>query len=159
MVTAAFISLVAIAAMQAAPAIVQKSSGWCSPNIANVSGNVTVNCIGVDPRALQQLNARLNRTNLQLNDKINEANEWTRRYKELEVRLSQAGDDSELAHQAEEYLHQGELEKAGAILDQVLGSEDKQTDSTAANHYNRALVFELQFSLQDALPHLKKAYL
>src|ERR1700733_8350027 len=103
MVTAVFISLVAIAATQAAPTIAQKSSGWCSPNIANVSGNVTVNCIGADPRALQQLNARLNRTNLQLNDMINEANEWTRRYKELEVRLSQAGDDSVLAHQAEEY--------------------------------------------------------
>ena len=130
----------------------QESSGWCSPNIANVVGNVTVNCIGVDPRALTWLNAGLSRKNLQLADKIREADEWTRRYKELEAQLSAAGDDSVLSRQAEEYLHEGELEKAGAILDQILGSEEKQIDRTAANHFNRALVYELQFRLVDALP-------
>src|SRR5208337_3562990 len=116
--------VVMAAAQQPVPTIVQKSSGWCSPNIANVAGNVTVNCIGVDPRALKQLNAELNRKNLQLADKIHEADQWTTRYKELEARLSEAGDDSVLSRQAEEYLHQGELEKAGAILDQILGSEE-----------------------------------
>lgn len=153
------IPLIAIAAVQQAPVtLVQKTSGWCSPVIANVVGNVTVNCIGVDPRALKRLNVELSRKNLQLADKIHEANEWTNKYKELETQLSKAGDDSVLSKQAEEYLHEGELEKAGAILDQILGAEDKQTDRTAANHFNRALVFELQFLLPDALPHLKKAY-
>src|SRR5271157_4141688 len=150
--------VVMAAAQQPVPTIGQKSSGWCSPNIANVVGNVTVNCIGVDPRALKRLNAELDRKNLQLADKIREADEWTRRYKELEARLSEPGDDSVLSRQAEEYLHQGELEKAGAILDEILGSEEKQIDRTAANHYNRALVFELQFRPLDALPHLENAY-
>ena len=37
---------VALAAQQQAPVtIVQKTSGWCSPAIANVVGSVTVNCI------------------------------------------------------------------------------------------------------------------
>src|SRR5271165_2473592 len=159
MLSSIFIPLVVMAAaQQPAATIVQKSSGWCSPNVANVVGNVTVNCIGVDPRALKRLNVELDRKNLQLADKIREADEWTRRYKELETRLSEAGDDSVLSRQAEEYLHQGELEKAGAILDQILGGEEKQIDRTAANHYNRALVFELQFRPLDALPHLEKAY-
>jgi tetratricopeptide (TPR) repeat protein len=140
------------------PAIVQKTSGWCSPAIANVVGNVTVNCIGVDPRALQRLNSELKRKNLQLSEKIREADEWTRRYKELEAQLSEAGHDSILSRRAEEALHEGDLEKAGAILDQILASEEKQIDRTASNHYNRALVFELQFRLLDALPHLQKAY-
>ena len=153
------IALAVLSAQQQTPVtIVQKTSGWCSPAIANVVGNVTVNCIGVDPRALKRLNAELSRKNLQLADRIHEADEWTTRYKELEARLSEAGDDSELSHQAEEYLHEGELEKAGAILDQILGKEDKQTDRTAANHYNRGLVFELQFLPLEALPHFKKAY-
>src|SRR5271165_6954018 len=159
MYSSVLVPLVIMAALQQPPApTVQKSSGWCSPNIANVVGNVTVNCIGVDPRALKRLNAELNRKNLQLVDKIREADEWTRRYKELETQLSAAGDDSVLSRQAEDYLHEGELEKAGAILDEILGSEEKQIDRTAANHYNRALVFELQFRPLDALPHLKKAY-
>jgi hypothetical protein len=47
--------------------------------------------------------------NLRLADRIREANEWTREYKDLEERLIQAGDDSVLSRQAEEYLHEGEL--------------------------------------------------
>ena len=151
--------LVAAAAVPQTPVtIIQKTTGWCSPVIANVIGNVTVNCIGVDPRALKRLNDELNRKNLELADKIREADEWTNRYKELETRLSEAGDDTGLSRQAEEYLHEGELEKAGTILDQILGKEEKQIDQTASNHYNRALVFELQFLPLLALPHSERAY-
>ena len=40
------ILLFVMAALHQAPVtIVQKTSGWCSPAIANVVGNVTVNCI------------------------------------------------------------------------------------------------------------------
>jgi hypothetical protein len=125
--------------------ITQQTSGWCSPAIANVVGNVTVTCIGVDPRALKTLNAELSRKSLQLADKIQEANIWAQRYKELEARLRQTPDDLTLSRQAEKYLHEGQLDKAGDILDQILGEEEKQIDRTADNHYNRALVFELQF--------------
>src|SRR5271166_5329173 len=155
MLSSVLIPLVVMAAQQPQRALVQKSSGWCSPNITNVVGNVTVNCIGVDPRALKRLNAELSRKNLELADRIREADAWTTRYKELEAQLGKAGDDSVLSRQAEEYLHQGNLEKAGAVLDQILGSEEKRT---AANEYNRALVLELQFRPMDALPYLEKAY-
>lgn len=61
---------------QAAP-IQQSTSGWCSPAIANVSGNVTVTCIGVDPRALKELNWQLSRKKLQIKELVHEANELT----------------------------------------------------------------------------------
>src|ERR1700679_677379 len=111
MLDTALISLVLLAAAQQAPVkIVQQSSGWCSPNIANVSGNVTVICKGVDPRALKVLNDELDRKKLQANDRLREAVQWARRYKLLEERLNQSGDDSDLSQQAEEYLHAGELD-------------------------------------------------
>src|SRR5439155_8595968 len=153
------ILLFVMAALHQAPVtIVQKTSGWCSPAIANVVGNVTVNCIGVDARALQRLNAELNRKNLELAEKIREADQWTTKYKELEKQLSQASDDSALSREAEEYLRAGELEKAGAALDQILSKEERRVDRAAANHYNRGLLFELQFRPLDALPHFEKAY-
>jgi len=160
MLSSIFISLVVMAAVQqpAAPTTVQKSSGWCSPNIANVVGNVTVNCIGVDPRALNRLNAQLSSKNLQLADKIREADEWTTRYKELETQLSAAGDDSVLSRQAEEYLRQGELEKAEATLKQLVNSGKKTVDAVAAHNYQLALVLELQFRPVEALPYLEEAY-
>src|SRR5579862_3656256 len=90
---------------QAPPAIiVQKTIGWCSPVVANVIGNVTITCIGASPAALRRLNAELNRKNLELADKIREANDWTAKYKELEERLAAAGDDSVLSRRAEKYL-------------------------------------------------------
>lgn len=64
----------------------------------------------------------------------------------MDHQVQGAGDNSyPLSRQAEEYLHEGELEKAGAILDQIMGKEEKEVDQFAANHYNRAPVFELQF--------------
>ncbi len=154
-----FLLIVLLATLQQPSTIIeQTTSGWCSPAIANVVGNVTVNCNGVDPRALKRLNALLSQRNQELSEKIREANEWTERYHELERRLAEARDDLELSHQAEESLHEGDLETAGSILDRILKNEEKQVDRIAANHYNRALVFELQFRTVDALPHLEQAY-
>src|SRR5439155_604447 len=138
--------------------IVQETGGWCSPAIANVTGKVTVNCVGVDPRALQRLNAELNRTNLKLADKIRKANQWTTRYKEVEEQLSKTSDDRGLSRKAEEYLHAGELEKAGSVLDEVLSKEEPGVDRAAIDHYSRGQLFELQFRPLDALPHFEKAY-
>ena len=58
MIAAAYLLLMGAAA-QAQVVIHQTTTGWCSPNIHNVTGKVTVNCKGVDPRALVRLNVRL----------------------------------------------------------------------------------------------------
>src|SRR5580765_708930 len=159
MLTLVLIPVVAMAAMQRpSMMIVQETSGWCSPAIANVTGKVTVNCIGVDPRALARLNTELNRKNLELAAKIREADRWAAGYKELEEQLRQAGDNSALSRQAEEYLQAGELEKAGAVLDQILNKEESSVDRAAIDHYNRGQLFELQFRPVDALPHFQTAY-
>jgi Tfp pilus assembly protein PilF len=136
----------------------QTTTGWCSPVFANVTGNVIVTCIGVDPSALERLNTLLGREKLRNDELTRRANEWAEKYHELGKRLAEAGQDSELSRQAEEYLHHGELDKAGTILDKILSKEEKDVDRTAANHYNRALAFELQFEPSQALPHLEKAY-
>jgi hypothetical protein len=69
--------------------IVQETSGWCSPAIANVVGNVTVKCIGVDPRALSVLNQKLRNEKRQRQEIVKEADEWAARYHSLEEQLSQ----------------------------------------------------------------------
>jgi tetratricopeptide (TPR) repeat protein len=141
------------------PAIIRQStSGWCSPTIANVTGRVTVNCIGVNPRALEKLNQRLNRTSQELRAKIDEANDWAERYHELEARLSEPGPNAELSHQAEEHLRDGDLDKAKEILDRILKDDEKEERRLAADHYNRGLIAELEFQPLEALPHIQKAY-
>ena len=140
-----------------APPGAQLSTAWCSPSTAAAIENLTVNCIGVDPRALSRLNAELSPMEMRLAQKVREANEWAKRYKDLEARLAQ-GKENGLARQAEECLHQGDLKKAGTILDQILTTGEKQGGLAAADHYNRALAFELQFRFAEALPHLQEAY-
>lgn len=136
----------------------QTTSGPCSPAVANVTGNFTLTCIGVDPRAVAKLNAYLGHKNVELAEKIREANGWAERYHELEKQFVETKVDRRLSRQAEEYLHQGDLQKAGNILDKILKKEEKDVDRAAKNHYERALIFELQFQTLDALPHLEKAH-
>jgi tetratricopeptide (TPR) repeat protein len=152
------ISVVMAALSQAPPAIVQETTEWCRPAITHVLGKITVNCIGVDPMALQRLNAELSQKNLQLADTIREADEWAARYAVLAAQLNKAGDDSALSRQAMQYLRAGKLEKAGTVLDQILGVEEPNVDLVAVHQYNRAQLYELQFRPQDALPHFEKAY-
>jgi len=138
--------------------LAQTTAGWCSPNIANVTGSVTVTCIGVDPRAQEKLNAELRFSKAEVAEKLRQANEWAERYHELEKRLANSEWQNELSRRAEQFLHEGELAKAGQVLDQILQNDEKNVDRIAADHYNRALAFLLQFRPVDALPHLAKAY-
>ncbi len=150
--------LLAAVAGQGPSVIHQTTTGWCSPIITNVTGNVRVNCIGVDPRALKRLNLELNRTNKELTAKIDEANDWAERYHELETRLNEPGPNEELAQQAENALHEGELEKAKEILDRILEQDEKEESRIAAHNYNRGLIAQLEFKPLEALPYFDKAY-
>jgi tetratricopeptide (TPR) repeat protein len=158
MMAAAPVLFLAVAAGQSPTIIRQTTTGWCSPIISNVTGNVTVNCNGVDPRALKRLNIELVRTNKELATKIEEANEWVERYHELEARLSEPGPDSEAFRQAREYLHQGEFDKANEILDRILDEDEKEARELAAHQYVKGLAEQIQFRPLQALPHYEKAY-
>jgi DNA repair ATPase RecN len=145
-----------LAAFQQSISIRQHSSGWCSPNIVNVTGNVTVNCIGVDPRALRRLNQQLAKMRTSRDEKIREANNWAQQYHELERFLDKTGNTSEVSKQAKEYLHQGDLKKARALLDEILPKEDAEIDHAAlvldvkkdlaaSHHFIRGILLELDF--------------
>ncbi len=155
------------------------TKGNCSPIING--GNVTITCTDIPEKALAQLNEflsdlrtignfndlldmkneKLHRTELTLQEKIAEAEQWAQRYKELEGSL-QAEDDNELSKQALAALQAGDLNKAGELLDQLIAQReqtvDKMVDKVASDHFNRAEVFELQFKSIQALPHAEKAY-
>ena len=51
---------------QFAATLPQTSGEWCKPVLVNVTGKVTINCMGIDPRALDVLNAELARANAQM---------------------------------------------------------------------------------------------
>ena len=158
MLAASMISMfLAMSQQQAPPQIVQHTTGFCSPALANINGNVSITCIGVDPRALRRLNKELDRKNLQLDEKIKEANDWAARYKELEARLNAGSDDVALSREAGELLKAGKLDEAGRVLDEVLASGEKEIDEIAKAQYERATLYELQFLPLQALPHYEKA--
>jgi Tfp pilus assembly protein PilF len=138
--------------------IKQETEGWCSPAVAGVHGNVTVQCHGVDPRALHRLNELLEKKDIELEQKVDEANKWARNYRELEILVDQLSKDSDLARRAGEALKEGRLEEAGDLLDRSLEFGEKQVAKIAAYHFSRAEIFGLQFKPLEALPHYARAY-
>ena len=135
-----------------------QTAGWCSPAVADIEGNVTIECHGVDPRALRHLNDLLDQKNLKLKEKLREAEEWAKKYRELEQRLAAESKDSELASQAQALMRTGQLEEAGAILDRLIEAGELEVDRIASYQYSRAQVYMLQFRPLQALPHYAKAY-
>jgi hypothetical protein len=128
-----------------ATSLTQKTEGWCSPAVGQTQGNVTISCQGLDPKALQRLNELLDKKDLELQDKIREAEEWTRKYHELSQRLAEEGKDNALARKAQALFREGKLEEAGALLDQLLESGEAVIERTASHHFDRAQIFALQF--------------
>lgn len=135
-----------------------QTSRPCSPVVANVVGDVNITCIGVDPRALEALNIQLRQRKLDIAAKVREANSWTAKYLQLDNNLREYKGDRKLAGLAEEYLHQGDLEKAGEILDQILAKDAADEYWIAASHFNLAQIYTLQFQPLKAIPELKKAH-
>ena len=113
--------------------VTQKTAGWCSPAVADVKGNVTIICNGVDPRALKRLNELLDIKDKELKrttqDKIQDAEKWARKYRELEELLAKLGKSSTLARQAKELLQEGKLDEASVTLQ---GIEIKGSTGTLA---------------------------
>jgi len=141
------------------------TTGNCSPIVSGeVKGNMTIKCESIPEKALERLNELLDKkdeelhhTKLTLQEKMAEAEQWAKSYKELEARL-QAEDDNELSKQALAALQAGDLNKAGELLDKLIAQREQTVDKLASDHFNRAKVFELQFKPIQALQHAEKAY-
>jgi tetratricopeptide (TPR) repeat protein len=132
----------------------QTTEGWCSPAVGQTHGNVTIIC-GLDPKVERRLNELLDKKDLELQEKIREAEDWTRKYHDLSQRLAEAGKGDELARQAEALLKDGKLEEAGDLIDRLIKSGEERI---ASYHCDRAQIFALQFKHIEALPHYEKAY-
>lgn len=136
----------------------QRTEGWCSPAVADVRGNVHVVCQGVDPRALDRLNELLDLKDLKLAEKIEEADNWASKYNKLKSRLEFLVGDPNLTQQARRLINQGEFEKAGELLDQLISEQDLQLSRLAENHFIRAELYDLQLKQHLAITHYQKAY-
>jgi tetratricopeptide (TPR) repeat protein len=144
--------------------IQQTTDGPCSPAI-NGNGN-TVKCGGdVDPRAMARLEELLDMKDRDLNQKIADANEWVRKYNELNAQLTEArrqaaakGEDATLVQTAQDLLHQGKLDEARKIYDRLIASDEANVDRAAQDHFARATIFALQFHMIEAMPDYAEAY-
>jgi tetratricopeptide (TPR) repeat protein len=143
----------------------QSTTGNCSPAVSNVTGNVSIYCEGIDPKALNRLNELLDlkdkdlgETRKTIDEKIQDANEWARKYRELEARFLSANETNELSIQANQSLQNGDFVTAGARLDELLTRQEGDVEKIAANHYSRAQLYDLDYNPQLALPHYEKAY-
>jgi hypothetical protein len=95
----------------------QRTGGPCSPAI---NGNQnTINCSGVDPRAMARLEELLDLKDRDLKQKIADANEWAQKYNELNAQLTESrrqlqatGEDPTLVQTAQDLLHEGKLDEA-----------------------------------------------
>lgn len=106
--------------------IKQTSEGWCSPNVANTKESVTIVCHGIPPEALKKLNELLDLKNKELGTiknnltkKIDDAEKWARRYRELEASLATKGSKENIARQAKIALKKGDLNKADELNTQL----------------------------------------
>jgi hypothetical protein len=100
-----------------ADSITQQREGRCSPAVGRTEGNVTIimNCPGVDPKVLQELNERYNKKDRELQEKKREAEEWARKYREL-FQQAEASQDIKLERESKALLRKGKLEEADTLL-------------------------------------------
>ena len=157
------------------------TSGKCSPIItgSDFAEGLVIQCEGLNPDVEKTLNSLLNQlkkvveiqqASLASNSthevkqllsimqaiKLQEAEKWSKKYHELEVRLAKFED--KLAHQIQQSFKQGDLDNTGQLLDQIISREVQHVDSEelANVHYLRSKVYDLQYQPFERLKHLKK---
>jgi tetratricopeptide (TPR) repeat protein len=81
-----------------------------------------------------------------------------RQLTEARSQAAAKGDDATLIKAAQDLLHEGKLEEAGKIYDQLLACDESNVDRAAQDHFGRAQIYALQFRPLDALPHYAMAY-
>src|ERR1035438_2702579 len=99
----------------------------CALNVANVTGNVTVqNCPGIPAQAIQGLNRELKARRLSEDQARQEAETWRQKYEALQATLASAGLSQALLEKASTYLNQGDLAQAAQAFDEALKQQDQQ---------------------------------
>ncbi len=140
------------------------NGSWCSP-AQNGNGN-TVICNGVDPGALDHLYKLLDRVDLDLKQKTDEANEWVRKYRDLDAQLetlkkqlADTGQDDALVQKAQDLLHEGKLDDALSVFDRLIASDENNVARAAQDHFNRGYMrFLRSFDIADSVSDFEKSF-
>jgi tetratricopeptide (TPR) repeat protein len=131
----------------------------CALNVANVTGNVTVEgCPGIPAKAIEGLNRELKARRLSEDQARREAEDWRQKYEGLQASLASAGLSQALLQKASTYMEQGDLTQASKALDEALEQEDQQVAQAAATHFYRAKVAELAYDTKTRGEQLEAAY-
>lgn len=142
--------------------VIQMTSGWCSPTIANVVGNVSIKCVGISPAVHRQLNEDLQRVQakhkLQVQELIAKAEMWVARYKQLKQHVDEQPASSTAVEEVNQLIRAGNLRQAAERLDRGISKENEQHALFARLHYLRGSLFALAFDYDKAAEHLQRAY-
>lgn len=142
--------------------IIQVTTGWCSPTVANVIGNVVIKCVGVPPPVHKRLTEELARLkvthHLETQQLVDQANNWARAYKKLNERLQQLPGNPAEAQEIRQLIANGQIEAAAVRVDAGIERYDKQLATLAEYHYLRASIAILSFDMVDAAHHFRLAY-
>jgi tetratricopeptide (TPR) repeat protein len=131
----------------------------CALNVANITGNVTVqNCPGIPAKAIEGLNRELRARRLSEDQARRSAEEWRQKYEALDAALAAAGFTQALLKNASSYLAQGDLTQASKAIDEALRQQDQQVMEAASTHFYRAKVAELGFDYKTEAEQLDAAY-
>ncbi|HEV8413052.1 MAG TPA: tetratricopeptide repeat protein [Bryobacteraceae bacterium] len=152
-----FVAIAGIGPVLAQTSLTQISTGWCSPNIANVTGNVSIVCKGVSPEALSTLNAHLSETEKQLSEKLAEANAWAQRYHELLALTAKLPKRTAALRSVEMMVKRGQLARAMRSLDDIIRGDKGSLMEAAQMHFLRAHVEDINFQFDLALGDYKRA--
>lgn len=139
--------------------ITQSTQGHCSPSVADVEGDVTIVCEGVDPRVVERLNELLDLKQLQLDEMIIEANRWMERYRSLLRSLSASTASSIILSEINELISDGKFDQATEIVEEILEAENEIIEKLAQANVIRAILYELEYDNASALAHYRQAYL
>src|SRR5688572_27321880 len=97
----------------------QESKGHCSPNIANVNGNVTITASCLDPKVVEIFLTHINAQQKSYKEKEKEVQNWIMRYNELLNRVGAAKAHEELRQQVTSALQKGNFDLAGKFQEKI----------------------------------------
>jgi hypothetical protein len=137
---------------------IQYSSGQCSVNIANVSGNVTVEGGCMDQKVVALFLDTINQQQKNYQEKATEVELWIKRYDELSARLGTSGAFSQLREEVKRRFKEGDLEGAGRAKDQIIAGEEGLVDELATDYFDRAEILVLQLKPMEAQRFYAKAF-
>ena len=85
--------------------------------------------------------------------------EWIQKYNDIDARLKSTNDNNdELRKDAIEAFHNGDLDRADALLKELTDKEDKLVDQIAKDFETRGLIAELRFKPEEASGCYRTAY-